>query len=64
MTNTTNKTDTTQALEVVKQPKASAKRSREEGGYTAETTTETKLKIIYNKRLKLSSVNNDDIAQP
>ena len=47
---------TTQALEVVKQPETSAKRGREEGAYTTETTSETKFKLIYNKRLKFSSI--------
>ena len=62
MTDTTNKTDTTSTLEVVKQPKTSIKRVREEGGYTVETTTETKFKIIYNKRLKLNSVDKEKVT--
>ena len=55
-TETAEKMVTTQALEVVKQPETSAKRNREEGTYTTETTTEKKFKLIYNKRLKFSSV--------
>ena len=35
---------------------------REEGGYTVETTTESKFKIIYNKRPKLSSVDKEKVA--
>ena len=54
--------DTAEALELVKQPETPAKRSWEEGGYTAETTTETKFKIIYNKRLKLSSVDKEKVT--
>ena len=56
------KMDTTQALELVKQPETSAKRVREEGAYTSETTTETKFKLIYNKRLKLSSVDKEKVT--
>ena len=49
-------------MEVVKQPEKSSKRVREEGGYTTETTTETKFKIIYNKRLQLSSVDKEKVT--
>ena len=48
--------DTAQALELVKQSETSAKRVREEGAYTTETTIETKFKLIYNKRPKITSV--------
>ena len=51
-------TGTTPTLEAVK----SIKRVREEGGYTEETKTETKFKIIYNKRLKLSLVDKDKVT--
>lgn len=51
MTEVESQKDTTQALEVVKQPEKSSKSVKEEGGYTIETTTETKFKIIYKKGL-------------
>ena len=51
----------TQALEVVKQPEISAKRSKEEGAYTTETNSETKFKLIYNKRLIFSSIGKEKV---
>ena len=53
---------TTPTLEVFKQTETSIKRVKEEGVYTRKTTTETKFKIIYNKRLKLSSVDKEKVT--
>ena len=49
-------------MEVAKQPETSSKRVKEEGGYTTETTTKTKFKIIYNKMLKISLVDKDKVT--
>lgn len=49
-------------METEKQPEKSTKRVREEGAYIAETTTETKFKLIYNKRPKLSSFGKKKIT--
>ena len=47
------KIDNSQAITVTEQTKASKKRTRNEEGYLAETITENKFKIIYNKREKI-----------
>lgn len=48
-----SKGNNSHTLETVNQPDKSINRIREEGAYVAETTIETKFKIIYNKRPKL-----------
>ena len=53
LTDAVNKGNTSHTLETTNQPEKSIKRIREEGAYVAETTTETKFKLIYNKRPKL-----------
>ena len=55
LTEAVNQRNTSHPLEVSKQPETSTKRIREEGAYTREATTETKFKIIYNKRSKLDT---------
>ena len=56
LTEAVNQRNTSHTLEISKQPETSTKRIREERAYNAETTTETKLKIIYNKRQKLDTI--------
>ena len=45
--------DTSHILQTPAQEDRSMKRNREEGSYTAETTTETKFKLRYNKNPKI-----------
>ena len=49
-------------MENSKQTETSTKRIREEGAYTVETTTETKFKIIYNKRPKLDTTTKGKVT--
>ena len=62
MTEAVSLKDTSQTLEVSKQPETSTKRVSEEGSETAETTTETKFKLIYNKGPKISSVDKEKVT--
>jgi len=57
-----NKGNTSQPLEISKQPETSTKIIREERTYTAETTIETKFKVIYNKRPKLYSTDKEKVT--
>ena len=51
--------DTSQTLQNSNQEDRNAKRNREEGSYTAETTTETKFKLRYSKIPKLNHSNKE-----
>lgn len=55
LTEAVNQRNTNHTLEISKQLETSTERIREEGAYTAETTTETNFEIIYNKRPKLDT---------
>ena len=51
--------DTSHALKTINQEDKTTKRIREEGTYIAETTTETKFKIRYNKKPKINLVDKE-----
>ena len=51
----------TQTMVVSKKNETSSKRGRDEGTYTVETTIDTKFKLIYNKRLKFSSIGKEKV---
>ena len=55
LTEAVNQRNTSNTLEISKQPETSTKQIREDGAYTVETTTETNFKIIYNNRPKLDT---------
>ena len=57
-----NQRDISHTLEISKWLETSTKRIREEWTYVAETTTEIKFKIIYNKRPKLSLVGKEKVT--
>ena len=57
----TQKMDTTLAMIASKRTETSTKRGRDEGAYTTETITDTKFKLIYNKRLKFSSIGKEKV---
>ena len=54
--------DTSHTLEAVNQGEKAIKRDREEGNYIAETTTETRFKLRYNKKPKLNSVDKGKVT--
>lgn len=57
------KIDTTLAMVTSKYPESSNKRGRDEGAYIAETTIDTKFKIIYNKRLRFGSIGKEKVIE-
>ena len=48
--------DTSHTLQTANQEDKTIKRNREESSYTAETTTWTRFKLIYNKKPKINPV--------
>ena len=54
--------DTSHTLQTAYQTEKATKRVREEGSYVAETTTETRFKLRYNKKLKTEPVGKEKVT--
>ena len=56
------KGDTSHTLQNANQGEKATKRVKEEGTYTAETTTEMRFKLIYNKKPKVNSFDKGKVT--
>ena len=57
-----NQGDTSHTLQITNQVEKATKKVREEGTYIAETTTETRFKLRYNKKPKIDSVDKGEVT--